>query len=753
MAETFALTRRPVRRARTLAARLGAELLLLALLGALPWLVFWPWFAANPADQATVPLGDMTELHYPYRRWIHQALRQGDLPLWNPFLLAGHSAVGDLQFGLFYPPSRLTDWLHREGDLPLQALEQQVVAHLGLAAVGLYLWRRTATGSRAAGLAGALVFALGGALLTFPVQQVIILETIAWLPWILLCLERGLRPGGALWRLGGGLLLATAALAGHPQTLVFVLLAVLADGLFTLWREGLGWRGLARLALMGGVAAGLSAVQWLPALEHLGETDRTLTSYQFARTGFAPRDLLGLLWPPAFGGRPLYLGLATLCLAAVALAGRTDRPVRLLWGGVALGALLLSLGGHTFLYRALYAVLPGANLFRNHERLVLLVALGLAVLAGEGLRDLLEDRGRPLARPALGLALGLGGLSLAVGLGTTLAALGAPPEGQTALLALGEAGLWAALLGALLGGVFAGRLRGLLAGRWTAGLLLLHLVLDLATAHGANNLRPGAPDQLLAPTPTVTFLQAQPGRFRVASEGLLPGDGNAGSLFGLEDIVGNTPLRPAGWRDFEAVVPEVERWRLLDVAYVVTRRDLADPRLRLVHQEGEVRVYATQLDRPGRAFVLFDWVAAGSPAAARALLATVEVRRTAVVEGPATLSPAGAGQATVTVQHERPDRLALTVRLSAPGLLVVSGSYAPGWRATVDGQPAPVLRVDRALRGVLLPAGAHQVEFVYRPTSLLVGAALSAGTLGLTLLGLGALAIRRLVPGRRAQPR
>jgi hypothetical protein len=45
------------------------------------------------------------------------------------------------------------------------------------------------------------------------------------------------------------------------------------------------------------------------------------------------------------------------------------------------------------------------------------------------------------------------------------------------------------------------------------------------------------------------------------------------------------------------------------------------------------------------------------------------------------------------------------------------------------------------------------VEFVYRPTSLLVGAALSAGTLGLTLLGLGALAVRRLVPGRRAQPR
>jgi uncharacterized membrane protein YfhO len=72
-----------------------------------------------------------------------------------------------------------------------------------------------------------------------------------------------------------------------------------------------------------------------------------------------------------------------------------------------------------------------------------------------------------------------------------------------------------------------------------------------------------------------------------------------------------------------------------------------------------------------------------------------------------------------------PTRLEVDVELPRPGILVVSESYYPGWRARVDGAPAEILRADYLLRGVELDAGAHHVSFEYRPWSLRIGAVAS----------------------------
>src|SRR5206468_543238 len=128
------------------------------------------------------------------------------------------------------------------------------------------------------------------------------------------------------------------------------------------------------------------------------------------------------------------------------------------------------------------------------------------------------------------------------------------------------------------------------------------------------NVAPGSPAKLLRPAPTVEFLRARLGPLeRIASEGHLPADGNAGALFGLPDVVGNSPLDLETYRTFGEKVDELTRWRMLSVRFALTERKMEDPRLPRVFQEGNLHVY--ELDprlRLPRAWLVHRALLAGS---------------------------------------------------------------------------------------------------------------------------------------------
>ena len=66
---------------------------------------------------------------------------------------------------------------------------------------------------------------------------------------------------------------------------------------------------------------------------------------------------------------------------------------------------------------------------------------------------------------------------------------------------------------------------------------------------------------------------------------------------------------------------------------------------------------------------------------------------------------------------------------ATPALLMLSEVWDPGWSATVDGEPAPVLLADHVLRAVPVPAGEHTVTLTYEPLYLRLGLAIAALTL------------------------
>jgi uncharacterized membrane protein YfhO len=76
----------------------------------------------------------------------------------------------------------------------------------------------------------------------------------------------------------------------------------------------------------------------------------------------------------------------------------------------------------------------------------------------------------------------------------------------------------------------------------------------------------------------------------------------------------------------------------------------------------------------------------------------------------------------------------IDTRTDAPGYLVLTDTWFPGWQATVDGAEQPIRRANHALRAVAVPAGRHTVEFRYAPASVRLGLGISLSALVLTVI-------------------
>jgi hypothetical protein len=99
---------------------------------------------------------------------------------------------------------------------------------------------------------------------------------------------------------------------------------------------------------------------------------------------------------------------------------------------------------------------------------------------------------------------------------------------------------------------------------------------------------------------------------------------------------------------------------------------------------------------------------------------------------------------TTRIIIDRANRVAIEVDASQAAILQFNDTWAPGWRATVNGVSARVYRSNLSFRAVVVPAGRSRVEFRYRPASVLSGAALAAAGVVFTLaLGLGGLIAAR----------
>jgi len=481
----------------------------------------------------------------------------------------------------------------------------------------------------------------------------------------------------------------------------------------------------------------------------------------------------------------IYLGVVVIGLAGVGL-GRGGARV---WKGLALGSLLLMLGRHTPVW-GLFRLLPGFDHFRFPVRFAMWWVLAANVLAARGLDRVLEHLWKPRVERGLGwITLGLVGGGLAVSVVHRLLVgwrlglvehlvetLGERPDavrraeawvdglvGSTSL-ASGVL-LWPLFL-ATTGLVLVHAARRERIGRPELGtLLLLLLVVDL-TVFGSN-YNPRSPADMVGASPaTQAVVTGEDGLYRTSVVSRLQPpeldkelmSASLGLLAGTRDVIVPSPLRlprndallEAAGLDIgadpaedkiELLQSRLSLSEMMGVRFLLSAAPVQHPHLEQVHG-GTVRVYRN-LHARGRAFVVGCVVEATGAEEALQDLVGLDLDRVAVVEGETGLG-CGENPGSATVEFHGPTKVRVATQLVAPGLLVLTDSWYPGWEALVDGVPAPVLRSNVAFRGVALSEGAHEVVFRYRPWW---SRTLPLGVCAWLVLALG-LSMRGRRPGR-----
>ncbi len=718
------------------------------------WLLFfWRLFTPVEADRVQLEPGDFTLQFLVFRQFGLSELEHGRWPLWMPCVDSGYPYFADPQSASFYPPV-LVNWgfhlLSGAHDFSIHALELEAALHVLFAALTAYGFLRGQTKARTAALIGALAFAFGGYLTGYPILQLAILETAAWLPLILWVVRRLAQQGDVRSAALAALPLAMSLLAGHPQTFAIILYLVIAYFVYQSWQRRMrAVRALVLLAVMFGVTIAISAIQLWPSLEFTRLSSRAEISYDTAGMGFPLSDVVQLLVAGAVSRySPLYVGVVPLVLAVFAIGAlishRTARSEvqgacgdRLFWLIVAAAGLLISFGGHVALFDALYWFAPGFRLFRDQERNALLFSWAVGALAAYGADDVLHHLPRRLRSWLQRELRWLMFLSAIAGLATFVLVY---------LRSQGTSSNWpdqvALTFGLLMAAVATlsfrtrGQVRGLAIG------LTVVVALELATNDRAVNWV--APYDPFPAQPPLTAIQADAPAdavFRLHNEQRLPG--HAACAAGLSEVGGITPIHIDSYDRFIKTVPREVRWQLLNVRYVVTWRSALDGHLgqpiesALLRQDGDGKdaVYTYRLADVGpRAWIVHEVIA--KPSRAAILDALGEPGFSAHQLAYTQFSvEAVTNQATepVTIRALDPNHVAVEAELVTPGLLVVSEVNYPGWAATANGHDAPIIEVDGVLRGVALPAGHWLVDMTFMPASWLIGRAMTAIGTSITL--------------------
>jgi hypothetical protein len=710
---------------------------------------------------------DLMNDAFPYRFYLSEVLKSGQLPLWYPPVYGGFPLLARAEAGIAYPLNFLLFGLFP----PYTALNLVVLFTLIIAAVGMYLYAREIQIDIVGALVAAVSFSYSGFMVAH-LKHLSTVNTACWFPLGLYFIERAFRQNEGQTFLQKAkpfvylsFVIGVQNLAGHTQTAYYCGLVYAAYFLFRYFvgrkvHEGgkkkrtdqnvvpsvSFFQNPVTLWFVAAIviAGGISAVQLLPTYELVSLSQRSggVTFEYAANYAYDPSNIKTFLYPYANGdignatysGKSIfwedygYVGLITTLFALYAGAALwKKKPHTKFFAVAAVVAYILALGPNTPVYEAVFHVFPGMKFFRFPTRFLLIVDASLAILGALGVSHLLSRRGNK----------------------TKVESDTVSPVGY-AVLAL--------------------------------------VVLDLLYFQMRQNPIVDA-HAWLTPPKTVQKIKGDPEVFRIYSPGASEthkaafsmAQGWQGSLqpyldqrefiqpslnvlYGLSTADGYAQLTPnyvvdvwgdqnrGGWiyetatLQQNAFVPRQAFFKIISVfniKYLLTPWPVQSDSLERMESPAGVFMYRNP-HVMARAFMVSNYRLAQSQEEAKSILLSNEFdpkREAILYKRPQHTLSDGQITADIVIVRYRANEVVIRVKTDRAGLLVLSDTYYPGWKAFVDGEEKEVLQANICQRAVEVAFGEHEVRFVF--DSLPVKAGFSISIAALLIAGGLLVAARR----------
>lgn len=743
------------------------------------------------------PLGDGATQFYPWRVFGFGEWASNRLPLWNPYVLMGMPFVASLQSAMLYPPNWLFMAMPAHHAANITILLHLFLSSIFTYMLARQ-FKVSPAGAFAAAVTFTLAANHSFRIYQGHWNHI---SAMPWLPLLLLSVEMLSQTGKLRYIALGAGALGMQMLAANPQLTYYSCLFAaiyLLLRIFTAWLDlNANIRQcIARCSGFVFVIAGgllLAAAQLIPAWKLTSVSSRSeyITFEWLTQYSLPPENLLTMLAPNLFGpvfagGRELlpywgrwnfwevgaYMGIISLTLAGAAVF-RADRRKWLPFALPSAILMFIALSRYMPFAEWVFQIAPGLRLFRAHGRAVSIAAMGLAMMSGMGL-DALVSACRSRNRDAAWGFLILTGIAAAL----TIAAFasGDLPEfwrrfflrnmelSERVYLSMPEApdmnfaartwffARWGIARSAgmmvAVSVLLALAMRGLLKVRWLGAGIAVIVAADLYLFAAPFMFTFDARDRIWDEN-TRDQLSAVEEPFRVSNRDDWYRYACDPMIFRIASLEAIEPNVPARFHEFfwtmQGMSPETVR-----TVYALRQRDA--PLLDLVNLRyivmrdpgGAYRI----VERPNampRAFLVHEYVRAEHRYEALSLLQRLDFRRAAVLEEePAMVIPYHPDNpeppvegVEARIESYEPMRARIRAKTPQPALLVLSDLYYRGWRASINGRPAPILQTNFLMRGVELPPGEHLVEFEYRPRSFTAAKLISLitwATLALAIL-------------------
>lgn len=711
-----------------------------------PWLNHkWGYSVGVPVKNPSDP--DIVSQFYPWKKTVINALKRGELPLWERTYFMGVTLIGNVQASIFNP-FNLLFFVTDDFDFIWGLM---VVIKPLLTLFTMYALLREWKLSQHASILGSLAYAFSAHVITWTEYNAHGF-IFAALPLVFYFIYKA-ETLSRRYLLGIPPTVAFMVFAGYPQIVYYIvgfsIIYSVILGLYSKKTLGQKLKGVFYLVLSIFLGLGLASIQIIPSFQALGTSIRALDKVALAWSveRMPVGNLITALIPDFFGNPgtynfwglgvyssfAFYTSLVALILSIFSLNRNKRNPqVVFLWVCAFL-ILFLSLGTpitfwiHTISVLGLKGSSAARGIYFWGFTIGALGAYGFDQLKNINYKKALISFVFPLALMAIALGLYI---------------LQKTPNGiinaQNALVALRNT-LWPLMVA-----TFCAAAIFIFHKKTQLTFWILAMLLFIDVYRFGNKFLPYTKKELIFPTtPTIDFLTSQERPFRVVFQRAALFPQNTWSPYGIESVSGYDILVPRETSDFISYLNTGqsgnEYARYVDIrnfdspllnisdakyAVILNKPDDSTPKLdpsryKKVFSEGIVEVWENKQNL-GRFFVAGSYkVLSEKEDYARLLDSKTDIKSEVILNQDPKLVNLGKCQAVLISYSQNGERI--KTDCTGNSILFFSEPYSPDWHAKVNGAEVNIYKANARFIGVVVPKGESVVELYYFPLSLRVG--------------------------------